>query len=105
MVRVVTNKGHSPNSDAPSTSGKEYLAFFIHRLLDFRRPELESVANSVGCKDEQLQWRAPAGDVEHSPFWYLTLPSEDVAVEVSKRMILTKVCGGYPVGILLAVGA
>ncbi|GIL93830.1 hypothetical protein Vretimale_203 [Volvox reticuliferus] len=91
MVRVVPNAGVDDRADdAPSTSGKEYLTYFVHRLLEFRRPELESIAQTAGCKDEQLQWRAPAGDVDHSPFWYLTLPSEDAAVQISKRMILTK---------------
>ncbi|GLI63539.1 hypothetical protein VaNZ11_006528 [Volvox africanus] len=90
MVRLVPNAGADLAEDAPSTSGKEYLTYFAHRLLEFRRPELESVAQTVGCTEEQLQWRAPAGDVEHSPFWYLTLPSDEAAVEISRRMILTK---------------
>ncbi|EFJ46403.1 hypothetical protein VOLCADRAFT_62647 [Volvox carteri f. nagariensis] len=90
MVRVVPNKGGSQADDIPSTSGREYLAYFVHRLLEFRKPELESLAQTVGCKAEEIRWRAPAGDVEHSPFWYLTLPSEDAALQISKRMILTK---------------
>ncbi|GFR46055.1 hypothetical protein Agub_g7525 [Astrephomene gubernaculifera] len=93
MVRTVANCAGGPADqadDGPSTSGKEYLTYFAHRLLEFRRPELESIAQLVGCKDEQLRWRAPAGDVEHSPFWYLTLPSEEAAQEISKRMLMTK---------------
>ncbi|GLC40262.1 hypothetical protein PLESTB_001633100 [Pleodorina starrii] len=93
MVRVVPNSGdgrQAHDDGAPSTSGKEYLNYFVHRLLEFRRPEIESLAKTVGCKDEEVQWRAPAGDVELSPFWYLTLPSEEAAIQISKRMILTK---------------
>lgn len=77
--------------DQPSTSGKEYLCYFLHRLLDFRRPEFESVAELAGCTQDQLRWRMPAGDLEHSPFWYVTLPSEETAKSIGQRALLTKV--------------
>lgn len=77
----------------PSTSGREYLLQMVHRLLDFRRPELEALASLEGCRPNQVSWRRPHCNVEHSPFWYIRLPSEEVAKAVSKRMILTKVCG------------
>ncbi|KAG2422078.1 hypothetical protein HYH02_015518, partial [Chlamydomonas schloesseri] len=32
----------------------------------------------------------PAGDLEHSPFWYVTLPSEEAARSIGQRALLTK---------------
>lgn len=51
----------------------------------------------AGCRTEELRWRMPAGDVEESPFWYMTLPSEEAVTDIGKRMLLTKV--GMVVGL------
>ncbi|KAG2424414.1 hypothetical protein HXX76_014468 [Chlamydomonas incerta] len=32
----------------------------------------------------------PAGDLEHSPFWYVKLPSEEAAKSIGQRALLTK---------------
>jgi tRNA (guanine10-N2)-methyltransferase len=66
-----------------------FLAFFAHRHLDFRIPETESLAKLAGVKGP-LRWKKPEGDHEHSPFWYLDLPSEEVAKKVVERSILLK---------------
>lgn len=66
-----------------------YLCYFLHRHLDFRAAEFESLAQLAGVGAE-VKWRKPHGDVEHSPFWYVWLPSEEKAREIMSRCILTK---------------
>ncbi len=73
-------------------AGSWYLVQFLHRLLDFRRPDVESVARMVGCPPEEIKWRMPFGNEELSPFWYLRLPGGDAMVQkVAERTMLTKV--------------
>ncbi len=75
-----------------STSGREYLAYFLHRHLDFRLPEIDSLIELAGQgKASQSRWRQPFGGHFYSPFWYLQLPSDAVAHEVAERSILLKV--------------
>ena len=73
-----------------STSGREYLAYFLHRHLDFRLPELESL---IDFEDKGIgySWRKPFGDLIYSPFWYLRLPSDEIARKLCKRVLLLKV--------------
>jgi hypothetical protein len=48
-----------------STSGRrELLCLFVHRLLNFRREEVEAVVALEGIAPQQLRWRRPAGEVE-----------------------------------------
>lgn len=86
MVRTLANL----DTPQPSTSGREYLLHMMHRLLDFRKPEIESLASMAGCSMDQLTWRRPAGDVDMSPFWYITLPCEEAARAIAQRTLLTK---------------
>ena len=78
------------STEGVSTSGREYLAYFLHRHLDFRLPELESL---VGYEDSNacFSWRKPFGGCIYSPFWYLTLPSEGFARQLCSRSMLLKV--------------
>lgn len=76
-----------------------FLAFFAHRHLDFRIAEIESLAKLSGVEGP-LRWKKPEGDHEHSPFYYLDLPSEEVAKKVVGRSILLK--GLYEVRTLQA---
>jgi tRNA G10 N-methylase Trm11 len=66
-----------------------YLCYFMHRHLDFRRAEFQALADLNGFGDA-VEWRAPFGGVEHSPFHYVRLPSDDAARAIMKRSILTK---------------
>ena len=66
-----------------------YLAYFMHRHLDFRRQELQALADLHGCGDT-VRWRKPFGDIEHSPLWYVWLPSDALASRIAERSILTK---------------
>ena len=66
-----------------------YLAYFMHRHLDFRRQELQALADLHGCGDT-VKWRKPFGDIEHSPLWYVWLPSDELASKIAERSILTK---------------
>lgn len=50
------------------------MCYFLHRHLDFRVAEFQALADLAGV-GHQVQWRKPFGDVEHSPFWYVWLPS------------------------------
>ena len=73
-----------------STSGREYLAYFLHRHLDFRLPELESLLDYED-KSISYSWRKPFGGLIYSPFWYLRLLSDDVARKLCDRVLLLKV--------------
>lgn len=67
------------------------LCYFLHRYLEFRRPEIESLAfSAAGCAAASLDWGAPPGGCEDSPFWSVTLPSEAVAAAVARRSVLLK---------------
>ncbi|XP_052194151.1 uncharacterized protein LOC127802402 [Diospyros lotus] len=79
-----------------------YLCVFYHRLLDYRKPEVESLAELFGAFDrsdgesnghrqnESLQWRLPQHHHPDSPFHFVNLPSEDVARNIANRSILVK---------------
>jgi hypothetical protein len=84
---------YSPKSPVPkgSCDGQTFLVYFLHRLLDFRRPEFEAVAELCGVKGSQMSWHAPVGGDELSPFWYVTLPDEAVVKKICSRALLTKV--------------
>jgi hypothetical protein len=88
--------------DDPSTSGRvshhsgtssssRYLCYFVHRLLDFRIPELIALAEMYGV--EGLQWEPPVGGHKVSPFWYVRLPSEHMAQQIVGRSVLIRVGG------------
>ncbi|TYG36521.1 hypothetical protein ES288_D13G071300v1 [Gossypium darwinii] len=74
-----------------------YLCVFYHRLLDYRKPEVESLADLFGAFEDKrrpgnrvLQWRLPQHHHPDSPFYFVDLPSEDVAENVANRSILVK---------------
>ena len=67
-----------------------YLCVFYHRLLDYRKPEVESLAQLFGAFDEDsqstsLEWRLPEDHHPDSPFHFVNLPSEEVARNVANR--------------------
>ncbi|XWS54352.1 hypothetical protein CRYUN_Cryun10bG0082800 [Craigia yunnanensis] len=73
-----------------------YLCVFYHRLLDYRKPEVESLADLFGAfGDKQspffrthsrvLEWRLPKHHHPDSPFHFVNLPSEDVSRNVANR--------------------
>lgn len=82
-----------------------YLCVFYHRLLDFRKPEVESLAELFGAfsKEEptnngdlksfgsnSLEWKLPEHHHPDSPFHLVNLPSEEIARNVANRSILVK---------------
>eukprot|EP00879_Flechtneria_rotunda_P020053 GHRR01021085.1.p1 GENE.GHRR01021085.1~~GHRR01021085.1.p1 ORF type:complete len:127 (+),score=30.37 GHRR01021085.1:708-1088(+) len=83
-----------PFQDSSTRTTTRYLCYFLHRLLDFRIPELKALAGMSGVDD--LQWEAPVGGNEVSPFWYVHLPSEAVARQIVNRAVLIRVsrCAG-----------
>jgi hypothetical protein len=88
-------------SDGPSTSGRsddsftagpqKYLCYFLHRYLDFRVAEVNSLASLAGCKPGEVSWEEPFGGDWMSPFWYITLPSPAAAFEIAKKAVLVRV--------------
>ncbi len=66
-----------------------YLCHFLHRHLDFRRSELESLAVLAGVGP--LRWEPPPGGHPLSPFWRVELPGDDAARRVAERAMLLKV--------------
>ncbi|KAL8166446.1 hypothetical protein V2J09_007945 [Rumex salicifolius] len=75
-----------------------YLCVFFHRLLDYRRPEVEALAELFGAfeqedgtySDRALQWKLPDRCHLDSPFHFVHLPSEDIARNIAARSILVK---------------
>lgn len=75
---------------------------FFHRLLDYRKTEVESLAELFGAfgdrdrdrDDEEnkllLEWRLPLHHHPDSPFHFVNLPSEDIARKIANRSILVK---------------
>ncbi len=79
---------HQASSQRPGW----YLCYFLHRLLDFRIPDVESVLEMLGLSlDQQVKWRLPCGGEHYSPFWYIRLPSEEVVRQLADRAMLTRV--------------
>ena len=61
---------------------------FFHRLLDYRKAEVESLAQLfLDDKDKwsSLEWRIPLHHHPDSPFHYVNLPSEDAARNIANR--------------------
>ncbi|KAJ7547194.1 hypothetical protein O6H91_08G073900 [Diphasiastrum complanatum] len=72
-----------------------YLCYFLHRLLDYRLPEVESLAKLFGCFDGEdgahhLQWKQPPHHHLDSPFYFVSLPSEEIARSIAHRSLLVK---------------
>ncbi|GMP39145.1 hypothetical protein CsSME_00010100 [Camellia sinensis var. sinensis] len=86
-----------------------YLCVFYHRLLDYRKPEVESLAELFGAfnlsdsdsdnrhvenngnpENNSLQWRLPQHHHPDSPFHFVNLPSDDIARKIANRSILVK---------------
>lgn len=66
-----------------------YLCVFFHRLLDYRKPEVESLAQLFGVH-ESLEWKLPEHHHPDSPFHFVNLPSDDIARSIANRSILVK---------------
>jgi tRNA (guanine10-N2)-methyltransferase len=68
-----------------------YLCVFYHRLLDYRRPEVESLAElfsteEIDCGSSTLvEWKLPEKHHMGSPFHFVSLPSEDMARKIANR--------------------
>lgn len=75
-----------------------YLCVFFHRLLDYRKPEVESLAELYGAFGDSdgvdghgsLEWKLPQHHHPDSPFHFVNLPSEVVARQIANRSILVK---------------
>ncbi|KDO37732.1 hypothetical protein CISIN_1g039679mg, partial [Citrus sinensis] len=65
-----------------------YLCVFFHRLLDYRKPEVESLAYLFGVNDA-LEWKLPKHHHPDSPFHFVNLPSEDIARSIANRIWIT----------------
>ncbi|KAJ6852608.1 tRNA (guanine(10)-N2)-methyltransferase-like protein isoform X1 [Iris pallida] len=77
-----------------------FLCVFYHRLLDYRRPEVESLAQLFGAFEggggspllpsRSLQWKLPENHHIDSPFHFVDLPNHQIAEKIAKRSILIK---------------
>lgn len=70
-----------------------YLCVFFHRYLDYRKPEVESLAELFGAFENnqnddvgpKLQWKLPQHHHPDSPFHLVNLPSEQIARNIASR--------------------
>ncbi|KAL2491008.1 methyltransferase [Abeliophyllum distichum] len=71
-----------------------YLCVFYHRLLEYRKPEFESLAGLFGAfagsTTGSLEWRLPEDQHPDSPFHFVNIPSEEIARNIASRSILVK---------------
>ncbi|TVU29699.1 hypothetical protein EJB05_21278 [Eragrostis curvula] len=70
-----------------------YLCAFYHRLLDYRRPEVESLTELFGGPGagDTVEWRMPENHHEDSPFHLVRLPGDErLAAQVANRSLLVK---------------
>ncbi|BBN04731.1 tRNA (guanine10-N2)-methyltransferase [Marchantia polymorpha subsp. ruderalis] len=67
-----------------------FLCYFLHRLLDYRKPEIESLAKLFLGENAELKWKQSPHHHEDSPFYFIDLPSEDVARQIASRSVLLK---------------
>ena len=74
------------------SQSKRYLCVLVYRLLNFRAAEIQAIAELVGLTSDQFQLHPPGGNTL-SPFWYVTLPSEEAARQLVQRCLLVKVRG------------
>lgn len=79
-----------------------YLCVFYHRLLDYRRPEVESLAELFGGPGagDAVEWRMPENHHEDSPFHLVRLPGDEtLATQVanrSKRLLSRSLANSHP---------
>lgn len=73
-----------------------YLCVFFHRLLDYRKPEVESLAELFGelntenenqeeSRNYSLEWKLPQDHHPDSPFHFVNIPNEEIARNVANR--------------------
>ncbi|KAL5208467.1 hypothetical protein ABZP36_032902 [Zizania latifolia] len=70
-----------------------YLCVFYHRLLDYRRPEVQSLAELFGGPGagDAVEWRMPENHHADSPFHLVRLPGdESLAAQIANRSLLVK---------------
>ncbi|KAL3693576.1 hypothetical protein R1sor_007227 [Riccia sorocarpa] len=67
-----------------------FLCYFLHRLLDYRIPEVESLARLFLGEKVDLKWRQSPYHHPDSPFYFIDLPSEDIARKIASRSVLLK---------------
>ena len=48
--------------------------------------EQAALADMAGCGAD-IKWREPHGGVDHSPFWRVYIPTEELAVEVASAQL------------------
>ncbi len=77
------------NGTATAAAGRKYLAYFLHRHLAFRLPEVEALAAMHGVR--QLQWELPHSGNPLAPFWHVWLPDDGTAKQIAGRTVLLKV--------------
>uniref|UniRef100_A0A0E0CLY9 tRNA (guanine(10)-N(2))-methyltransferase n=1 Tax=Oryza meridionalis TaxID=40149 RepID=A0A0E0CLY9_9ORYZ len=70
-----------------------YLCVFYHRLLDYRRPEVQSLAELFGGPGagDAVEWRMPENHHVDSPFHLVRLPGDErLAAQIANRSLLVK---------------
>jgi len=80
------NEQHADASTVP-TDSRKYLCYFLHRLLDFRAPELEALASLAGVP---MRLTPPDLRPDINAFWTCHLPSDEAARRLAERSMLLK---------------
>lgn len=88
-LNVDSHRVRRPACTAPQPPGRKYLAYFLHRHLAFRMPEVEALAAMHGA--EGLNWQLPHSGNPMTPFWHVWLADDGVARHIASRTVLLKV--------------
>jgi tRNA (guanine10-N2)-methyltransferase len=67
-----------------------YLCYYAHDHLDFRLPELDSVASVLGIDNLTVANEYDHPECKLNPFISVDLPSEQCAVSIASRSILMR---------------
>jgi len=83
------NGANEQQADASTVPAdlRKYLCYFLHRLLDFRAPELEALASLAGVP---MRLMPPELRPDINAFWTCRLPSDDAARRLAERSMLLK---------------
>ena len=85
---VIAVAGSSAPAPSSASTSPEYLVQFVHRHLDFRKCEFDSVLQSFSLQPQSV-YKASTFDMLR-PFLKCAFPSREVARSVANATVLVK---------------
>lgn len=90
-----TKSSHSALLGSTSSNARQCdICHFYHRLLDYLKPDEESLPELFGSSDDQevrhLEWKLHQDHHPNPLFQFVNLPSKQVARDTANRSVLVK---------------